>query len=549
MKLFTFIFLNTLACLTLRAEDTTFIRRLPISEGIFVQNITSDLHNLYVRTSDSIYKWDKGELTFFSLGHNKFSWLESDPNGYYWNHTDYIDETKQARNNIAEYLLPGKSNTTMNMALIGNNSLYVCYGGMVLEYRINREYTRVHKGRSIRNIYAENGFRMISTYSGVFLDTNYQIFSTENLGDKPEFYSNGKFCKIDSLYFLCQHDLLIYNPISRKFDFFFSEPAPKQFRNIVKVANNCFGIRADGISLINLTERSIEKEIIRAEIIDAVTHGQYLYAISANGIYYRIESNGSFTKYSTAYKFNEVASINGKLYFGTVNSLLEHKSGSFKPIIEGHEIIEVIAWENTIFFTNNSGLYAIINGNVIPFITGAEFNKHALAADGYMLYAGSVDGLYCFEKFKLNNWIAVRGNETPHFKSDSSNLTTYNIVIGLLLIVSFMVLLIYFVLKRKKGEVETEQIKRKIDVERIRSTIKSNPNIKSVVDIANELNVSTSTLRRTLAKENTNPLDILKDVKKEICFELIENRENLSTISKRTGYSVRYIKENFLRDR
>jgi len=244
-----------------------------------------------------------------------------------------------------------------------------------------------------------------------------------------------------------------------------------------------------------------------------------------------------------------VASINGKLYFGTVNSLLEHKSGSFKPIIEGHEIIEVIAWENMIFFTNNSGLYAIINGNVIPFITGVEFNKHALAADGYMLYAGSVDGLYCFEKFKLNNWIAVRGNETPHFKSDSSNLTTYNIVIGLLLIVSFMVLLIYFVLKRKKGEVETEQIKRKIDVERIRSTIKSNPKIKSVVDIANELNLSTSTLRRTLAKENTNPLDILKDVKKEICFELIGNGENLSTISKRTGYSVRYIKENFLRDR
>jgi biotin operon repressor len=70
--------------------------------------------------------------------------------------------------------------------------------------------------------------------------------------------------------------------------------------------------------------------------------------------------------------------------------------------------------------------------------------------------------------------------------------------------------------------------------------------IVSVEDLANHLNISRVQLNRKLSKENTTALKVLKVCKNKIANELYNNGIPIEKISKKLGYSKRYIKENFL---
>ena len=95
----------------------------------------------------------------------------------------------------------------------------------------------------------------------------------------------------------------------------------------------------------------------------------------------------------------------------------------------------------------------------------------------------------------------------------------------------------------------TRSKEKEFDLVNLQKLIEQNPKIKSVSDLAEHLDTSVIQLNRKLKKQNTTPLKVLQKVKKEICIEMFDRGVEISKISKRVGYSERYIKENFLKDR
>ena len=68
----------------------------------------------------------------------------------------------------------------------------------------------------------------------------------------------------------------------------------------------------------------------------------------------------------------------------------------------------------------------------------------------------------------------------------------------------------------------------------------------SVQDIADNYDTSITQLNRLLKKENTIALTLLKSVKKNIAIEMYEEGKSLDEISKRVGYSIRFVREKLL---
>jgi AraC-like DNA-binding protein len=73
-----------------------------------------------------------------------------------------------------------------------------------------------------------------------------------------------------------------------------------------------------------------------------------------------------------------------------------------------------------------------------------------------------------------------------------------------------------------------------------------NEKIISVEAIAEYYQTSVNQLGRVLKKYDTTPLNLIKDIKKEIVQDLINKNIPLSTIAIRVGYREAYVKANFM---
>jgi hypothetical protein len=69
----------------------------------------------------------------------------------------------------------------------------------------------------------------------------------------------------------------------------------------------------------------------------------------------------------------------------------------------------------------------------------------------------------------------------------------------------------------------------------------------SVESVAEHFSTSTVQINRILKKHNTSGLKLLKDVKGEIVMAMIEKKASIEQISVRVGYSIAYLKRNYLR--
>ena len=167
------------------------------------------------------------------------------------NHNDIISPSIINSARKLTNLIPGIYNYTTTTATVGNY-LYVCYNGLVLEYKITPEFTRIHRGNSIRHIYTEPGFRVISTYNGIFIDTIFDQFSNLKIDEKITRYSNGEFVKIDSLYYLCQDNLITYNRITSELKTIINTEGTPRFRKLLKYNNKVYGLYNNAFGEVNL---------------------------------------------------------------------------------------------------------------------------------------------------------------------------------------------------------------------------------------------------------------------------------------------------------
>ena len=528
---------------TAMGQDTLFVRSLSL-KGI-VHNISTDGQQLYLRIGDSIFREENEKIIYVTKGHYRYSWISNDhnDNSTFWSHNPLLLEQQVTPESQIGKILPGPYNSLITSARI-KNTLYVCYNGNVLEYRINNLVKLAYPGSSIRHVYSEDGLRIISTYSGVFGGSFDDFFTFSN--NKLENYSNGEFEKIGERYFLCQDALLSYNKEAAKFETFMMFPQGQLVRQLIDFNGAAVGVFTNGLYIIDIEKKAIVKTIISDAISRALKVGEEIIAVTIDGTIYRISKQYDIETIRTDYSFIDVEVIADTLYVCGNSNLFILKDDSIK-IVANFEVIEMINYKEHLLFSNNEGLYAWLNSAIVPIYTGVEFNRLSLGYDNALFYAGSVNGLYYMSIFDLDSWLKDKSNIDP-IENDSENYGPfYFINIGLLLCAFVLSIVFWNHYKNKKSIIELRNNDLQFSESYLKELIVNNKNILSVTDLADAINTSTVQLNRKLGKSNTSPLKLLRESKKEIAIEMYRKGASMESICKRVGYGERYIKKNFLK--
>lgn len=538
MKQFLYLMVHLISIATL-AQDTMFVRSLPLDSA--VRNIDSDGEFLYLRFENGFYKWEDNKQRFIENGKFKYSWInfDSSRNIKVINHNDIIKPSViNSAKKLANFI-PGIYNYTTTTARVGN-LLYICYNGAVIEYKIIPEFTRVHRGNSIRHIYTEPGLRVISTYNGIFIDTLFDQFSKLKIDEKITRYSNGEFVKIDSLYYLCQDNLITYDRNLNELKTVINTEGTPRFRKLLSYNSKVYGLYDNAFGEVNLKTGN-RTYLINENLTDFIELNGKLYISSSSSVLYEMNPDETISKYNLKAPINDLFIFDKDLFIGTNSGLFKLKDSSIVEEIPNTEIVQALVYEGRIIFSNNSGLYYLTEGMVSPLIENIEFNKLALHQDQYFLYAGSVNGLYIIKNNQLKDIIT---NSPSVLKKDNFFIIIISITLLLGIIIPLLI-----IRKRKQQERDKLFLKRKIIIDKnlVKDVILNNPKILSVGQLAEHLNTSVVQLNRYLKKEKTTGLVQLKSVMNEIAIEMYKNGSSVEEISKRVGYSKRYIKKNFLK--
>ena len=525
----------------IHAQDTTFVRSLPLDSAVI--NIDSDGELLYLRFKNSLYSWSNNELNFIQEGKFKYSWVNYDSKRdvKVINHNEVIEQPRIEEAQQLINLLPGEYNYTTTTSTVGNY-LYVCHNGIVLEYKITAGFTRIHKGNSIRHIYSEPGLRVISTYNGVLVDTVFDTFSSYKMHESLTNYSNGEFVKIDSVYYLCQDNLLTFNRESGEVETFINTEGTPRFRRLLKFNEKTFALYNNAFGEINL-ETGAREYVINDELSDFIEYNQKLYISSLNSTLYEMNRNGEIQSYQMKSAINDLSVVEDQLLIGTNSGLFAMNDTIITEVIPGVEIIQLLSFNDKLIFSNNNGLHFYSNDIITPLVENIEFNRMALYQDEHFLYAGSVYGLYVIDNNQLRG--IIQNQPSVLYDDNPSQLL---IVIFSALIIAVIIILIV-VRKNRLNQPDIRLTKKSLDSGMIRNILITNPKILSVGQLAEYLNTSVVQLNRNLKKEKLTALTLLRSVMKEIAVEMYQNGSSLDEISKRVGYSKRYVRSKFLKER
>ena len=525
------------------AQDTTFVRSLATHGR--VSNISTNNNYLYARINDSIYKWDNGFIPF-AEGKLKYSWIVQVQDELIINHSDYLTKPDYVDPKaLVSGLLPGRVIYDITSVTIGN-SFYLSYNGIILEYRINPYVEVLHPGISVRHVYSEPDLRIVSTYNGIFMDTIKNVFSTNKLGSVT--YSSGELSKIDSYYYLCQNNLLRYNESEKKFEIWINTEGESRFRKLFKYENKIYGLFKNAFGQIDLEKRIVTEYYSDAIFTDYEIFDRKLFLSSLDeGLFVFEPDEKKMKKINPISSINDLAKKEDELFLGTDDGLfrLNLNKGTLETVFEGESVIQIAFYNEDVIFTNNDGLSAYREDGFLPIVENVEFNKMALSIDDHFLYAGSVFGLYTIKSGKLRKLLETESMSII----DNKIQKEFNIYSLILIIIINVILLsvgVYFGIKFSRTKQIALQSSTVIDNESVVELVRKDKSILSVQDIADNYDTSITQLNRLLKKENTIALTLLKSVKKDIAIEMYEEGKSLDEISKRVGYSIRFVREKLL---
>ena len=542
MKRYVFISV-LLLCSNCFTQDTVFVRSLPLIGR--VSNISTDNHYLYVRVKDSVYKWDNG---FFPLTEAKlnYSWVEKGNNELIINHTKYISKTDRIEPESVSGLIPGRSINNISSATVGKN-LYLCYNGNVLEYKVNPNVKVHYSGESIRHIYTEHNLRITSTYNGIFIDTLFNNFSTTEIDPVLASYSNGELNNIDSNYYLCQDNLLKYNVFEKKFETLINTEGAPRFRKIFKLNNKLYGIFDSAFGQFSIEKGIVLEFYEHASFTDyEIIEGKVFLSSEDRGLFVFDPDNETIINIDCpSNSINDLLKKENSLFLGTENGVLQLNDDqkTFESIFAGKNVLQLLFYQEAIIFTSDDCLMVYYKNNIVTLVENIEFNKMALLIDEHFLYAGSVSGLYTIETTDLKHMLRYDSHRINDTKIQKSTLIFYLVLIVSCILIIAAVFLYINKSNRTRVVLQTNLL---LSKESCINLIKNNKSILSVEDIADYYNTSITQLNRKLKKENTIALSLMKDVKKEIATEMYKEGKTLDEISKRVGYSNRYVREKLL---
>lgn len=514
-------------------QDTLFVDRhnLPGS----VRNVFNVGKDVVANTGDHLYKWNGTGWDQLSIKFNKPYVFYADE--YF--ESEFIPPKYVFDVKGLEKLIPEKSVNQATYAQ-ATNSFFIATAGKLFEYEIYPHYRKLLSDCSIRDIYIEDSLKVISTYSGIFINDSIRL-------EYPA-YSNGPLIKLGDDYVLCNDQVFIYHPPTEFVPVsFINDPVLGHVRNIVTLGDEVYYLftlsiaRYDSISGFKIIHSG--QEYLDIEVID-----NFLMFSTFEGRVYTYTPDSVIQLYDLGAPINDIYKWNEWIYYSTDRGLYrinEDSNQSPELIYEHNNVVAVIMdVQGNLWISTEFGLFIKPRNyeNIIPVIPGVEFNREAILFANDTLYAGSVSGLYQVNIYSvMQGYIPVYLQQIRTSKNNSA-LTT---ILLLALQITLITLLVFVLIRKRKYKKTAEshtQLK-EMTIEQFKLDLLNNK-ILSVKEMADHYNTNPVQLNRVFIKWGTSPGRFLRNVRVEIAADMIRSKDSLENIVKRTGFSAGYIQKN-----
>jgi AraC-like DNA-binding protein len=509
-------------------QDTVFVNKHTF--GAPARNVLRANDEIYARVGTTLLLrtregWeDTGEhfTKAFTFYNNQFF------------EADYIPESFSFNPWLMRRLIPQDALTNPSIAQVGNE-LFICVGGSVLEYKINPFYTHSYQSMSVRDIYMGDSLKVVSTYSGVFINDTLRV-------SEPE-YSSGEFVRIRGRYFLCSDDLYSFQPPAT-FSRIRLEPHARlgHVRKIIEAQGRLYSLHTLSINRID-SAKGMEPIHQEYEYNDLEPVGRSLLFCTNTGEVFRMTNDRDSLLFDLDSRIRDIYMWRDRTYFSTdigVYMIRGGRAETLECVIDLPSAVGVVTdIQNNLWISTENGLFILPDDRTepIPFIPDVEFNRGALRYNDDKVYAGSISGLYVIDIYKV-----VRDFLPLHVYARPGRRIGMVAAGALFLALSVGGVVAYYYGRRRKAVIPSPEQHRKISIEQIEADIRKN-NIMTVAGMAEFYKTNTVQLNRMFKAFDTTPGRHLQKVKLELAKELLSAASPMSEVTTRTGYSARYIRK------
>jgi AraC-like DNA-binding protein len=517
-----------------RSQDTVFVSKHQFSTP--VRNVFAFNDALYVKTGEGLYKLEGEKWVLQQMKFTK-TYVFFDK-GFF--EADYLLNKYLYNADPISYLIPQKSITSATKADLGDR-LFISAGGSLFEYAVNNNYRHYYEGVSIRDIFLEDGFRVISTYSGIFVN--------DTLKKGEPGYSNGYLRKIRNKYFLSADHLYEIVPPAE----FRKIPSGVNVfagysRKLVEYSNNIYSLNTKSF---NLADSSFNLLPIQQgyEYYDMELVGDKLLFCTQTGEVFMYDGQKVQqlvklrTRIRDIYQFKNTVYLSSDEGVHTIEGLDANTLRLFANTPFAVMVL-VDALRNTWISTEN-GMFLLpdLKKELIPYIDGVEFNRGALTLYNDTVYAGSITGLYVIDCYHVvKSFLPVYFNK---IKADKTEQIKKWALYGTGLIILLAGLGFgYQAYKRKKARfiVPQKEEAPSLTIDQIAEAIRTH-NIMTVEGLAEFYKTNTVQLNRQFKTFDTTPGKFMKTVKINYARELLKNKVPMAEVSAKLGYSASFIKK------
>ena len=537
MKIF-LIFLSFI-CLSRNAngQDTIFVTRHQFETP--VKNVLEAEGEVYIKTIDGLYKfsdpgWEKQKITFqkpYVFFNEKL--YES----------DFIPKSELFEVGSMRDLIPQRGLFSATAARKGNK-LFVSAGSSLFEYEIRPHYTRSHHNRSIRDIYLENGLKVISTYSGIFVNDSLMLTLPP--------YSNGPMTKINNRYFLSWDEL--------------SEFFPPDSMALISTGSSLFAGKSRKIhswngELYSLNTKSVSKVVANFDLNPILQNGEFLdlESFGSKGLLISTDSGDlllwdgeqidSLAKVPD--RIRDIYVLGNQIFLASdvgVYTLEQLNSNSLNKLYEIQNSVALQLDElGNLWIASENGLFVVdkeYSEDPFLIIPNVEFNREAIFLDREILYVGAVDGLYEVNTLEMKKQhIPLIASTLPNLKI-YSNLWFWVVLAGIP--ITIVAINLVFKYRRKSDTTPISPSKKELSLQDFKRAILDG-NLLTVEAIAENFETNAVQLNRIFKSFGTTPGKFLKQVKLEKAEELISKGIPLEEVSMMIGYSQPLLKKELAR--
>jgi AraC-like DNA-binding protein len=531
MKTIIIYFLLIFSPFPVFSQDTLFVNKHHFNSP--VQNIFRAKETIFAKTTTKLFQLNDKEWVPIDQDFSKPYVFYKD--NFY--ESDFIPKSELFEIGPMKELIPQKGRFIATAARAGSR-FFVASGSELFEYEIREHYSRSYFNMSIRDIYIEDGLKVISTYSGIYVNDTILLRNPN--------YSNGPLAKIDSSYYLVWDEISnFYPPDSSKVIPNGTSLFAGKARKLIPWNDQTFALHTQSVSMV-LPEFQLKPIHQGLEYLDLEVYRDGLIFSTIQGLCLRWDGTKVDTLAKIPSRIRDLFPIGNRLILASDLGVYELNNGdknSLKKIANTlNSVMTTLDDFGNLWIATENGLHVLTPNypDPIVIIPNVEFNREALLLSGELLYVGAVDGLYTLNTYEIEKSYLpnlLSSVEIPLQERKSSW-----IIAGFIALTSLLTWY-YITFRRSKKSMVNSSLSNKSvwDLNDLENQILEQ-RIFTVENLAEYLETNPVQLNRNFKKMGTTPGKFLKKIKLKQAQEFLKSGLSLEEIASKIGYSVKFLK-------